>query len=67
MGEIFHQEAPNYGKTWIVHPMLVEITTDKISIDWEAQNYEWIKFEDAKNYKLLPGFDKVLKKLSTFF
>lgn len=63
VGEIFHQNAPKYRKTWIVHPILVEIDTDKISLDWEAQNYEWIRLAGVKRYKLLPGFDRVLKKL----
>jgi 8-oxo-dGTP pyrophosphatase MutT (NUDIX family) len=63
-GEIFHQAEPKYKKTWIVHPVLVEVTTDKIKLDWEARNYKWIKPEDAKKLKLLPGFNLVLKKLS---
>lgn len=62
-GEIFDQEASKYGKTWIVHPVLVEIKTDKIKLDWEAQHYKWIKPEEAKNLKLLPGFDEVIKRL----
>lgn len=62
--EIFHQEAPKYRKTWIVHPVLVEVDTDKIKLDWEAKNYKWIKIGDAKKLKLLPGFDQVLEKIS---
>lgn len=63
-GEIFDQEAPEYKKTWVVHPVLVEVDTDKITLNWEAKNYKWIMPTDAKSFKLLPGFDKVLKKLS---
>lgn len=63
LGEIFHQEAPEHKKTWIVHPVLVEVNTDKIIADWEAQNHKWIKFAEAKDYDLLPGFDTVLEKL----
>lgn len=62
--EIFHQEAPKYKKTWIVHPVLVEIATDKIKLDWEARNYRWVKFNEARKLKLLPGFDRVLEKVS---
>lgn len=64
LGDIFDQEAPQYKKIWIVHPVLVEITTDKIKLDWEARNYKWIKSAEAKRFKLLPGFDMVLKKVS---
>ncbi|MBI3638671.1 NUDIX domain-containing protein [Candidatus Wolfebacteria bacterium] len=65
LGEIFHQDEPKYKKTWIVHPVLVEIKTDKIKIklDWEAINYKWIRPNEVKKLKLLPGFDKVLERL----
>ena len=63
LGEIFDQEEPKYKKTWIVHPVLVEVATDKIKLDWEATDYQWLMFKEVKNLKLLPGFDKVLKHL----
>ena len=44
LGEIFDQEEPKYKKTWIVHPVLVEVKTDKIKLDWEAENYKWLTF-----------------------
>jgi len=49
LGNIFHQEEKKYKKTWIAHPILVEVKTDKIKLDWEAQNYCWIKFSEIKN------------------
>lgn len=64
LGKIFHQEAPKYGKTWIVHPILVEVATDKIKLDWEASGFKWVKPRDVKKLKLLPGFDRVLKYVS---
>lgn len=62
--EIFHQEALKYKKTWIVHPVLVEVSTDKIKLDWEARNYKWVRLSEAKKLKLLPGYNKVLEKIS---
>jgi len=64
LGEIFDQEAPKYKKIWIVHPVLVDVKTDKIKLDWEAENYRWLILSEAKKLKLLPGFDKVLDRLS---
>lgn len=64
LGEIFDQEAPEYKKTWVVHPVFVEVAADKIRLDWEAKNYRWVTLKEAKKLKLLPGFDKVLEKLS---
>ncbi|MDP1688822.1 MAG: NUDIX domain-containing protein [bacterium] len=64
LGEIFDQEEPNYKKTWVVHPVLVEVETDKIKLDWEAKNYKWLTLQEIKKLKLLPGFGGVLKRLS---
>lgn len=66
LGEIFHQEAPRYKKTWIVHPVLVEVGTDKVQLDWEARNYRWVKLSDARTLNLLPGFSQVLEKISSW-
>ena len=67
LGEIFDQEEKKYKKTWIVHPVLVEIKTDEIRIDWEAEDHKWISIKEVKEFRLLPGFDKVLKNLSKWF
>ena len=64
IGKIFDQEAPKYEKTWIVHPVLVKIKTNRIKLDWEAEDYKWIKPREANSFKLLPGFDLVLRNLS---
>lgn len=63
LGEVFDQEAPEYGKTWVVHPVLVEVKTDSIKLDWEAEEYRWLTFQETKNLKLLPGFEQVLEKV----
>ena len=59
-GPIFHQEEPEYEKTWIVHPVLVEVATDAVTLDWEASEYRWIDPLEAGALSLLPGFEKVL-------
>lgn len=64
LGEIFDQDAPKYKKTWVVHPVLVEVKTDKIKLDWESADYQWTSLAETKKLKLLPGFDNVLKRLS---
>ena len=62
-GIVFDQDAPKYKKTWIVHPVLIELKDDKIKLDWEAENYKWLKLKEIKKLRLLPGFDEVLKNL----
>lgn len=62
-GKVFEQEESSYDKTWLVHPVLVDVDTDNITLDWEAEKYKWIEVVEAKKYNLLPGFDKVLEVL----
>lgn len=64
LGNIFNQEERKYKKTWIVHPVLVRVNTEKVKLDWEAVQYKWINPQEAKKLKLLPGFKRVLKALS---
>ena len=60
LGTIFHQEEPEYKKTWIVHAVLVDVATDAVKLDWEAMEYYWIDPEETDTLDLLPGFEKVL-------
>lgn len=60
LGAIFDQEAPDIGKTWIVHPVLVEVKTDQVRLDWEAQGFRWVTPVEAKTLNLLSGFERVL-------
>lgn len=62
-GDIFEQEEQKYDKIWIVHPVLVEMGTDTIRLDWEAQHYQWVSLAEAKSFNLLPGFERVLENL----
>jgi len=62
-GQIFDQDDSKYKKTWIVHPVLVEVDTDRVTIDWESKKYQWVKPRDVTKLNLLPGFDQVLKAL----
>jgi uncharacterized protein len=64
LGEIFNQDELEYKKTWIVHPILAEVNTDKVKLDWEAQDYRWVSLNEIKSFKLMSGFDIVLMKLS---
>ena len=66
LGEIFDQEETKYKKTWIVHPVLVEVKTGQVKLDWEARNFKWATLAEVKKLKLLPGFDQVLAKLNNW-
>ena len=62
-GAIFEIDAPEYKKTWIVHPILVKVKTDEIKLDWEARRHRWTSLEEVKHLKLVPGFDSVLERM----
>ena len=64
VAEIFSQEEPKYKKNWIVYPVLVDISTNKIKLDWEALAHRWVSLKEAKRLKLLPGVEEVLRRLS---
>lgn len=62
-GEIFEAAEPKYKKVWIIFPVLAKVKTDRIELDWEAEEYRWIKLEDANKFDLTPSFKGVLKRL----
>ena len=60
VGGVLEQDAPQYDKTWIVHPVLVEVSTDKVTLDWEGQEYRWVAADEIKNLNCVPGFVEVV-------
>jgi ADP-ribose pyrophosphatase YjhB (NUDIX family) len=66
-GEVFVQEAPEYHKTWIVFPVRVEVTSDHLKLDWEAEKHKWVTLADVHSLDLLPGCDQVLAALFPSF
>lgn len=63
-GDVFVQDEPSYDKTWIVHPVLIHVATGMVRLDWEADEYAWVRLHDLWNFELLPGYDQVVR---TFF
>lgn len=64
LGQIFDVDEPSYNKTWIVHPVLVEVDAKDVTLDWEAKAHRWMSMEEAASLELLPGFDQVLRALA---
>ena len=62
-GTVFTQEDMKYGKTWIVHPVLVKVSADTIVPNWEIEDYKWIDPEEVESFELVPGFEKVVSGL----
>lgn len=63
LGPIFHDDAPDYNKTWIIHPVRVRISGDIADIDWEAESYTWIAPDQIVGYDIIPSFATVLSQI----
>ncbi len=48
-------------KTWIVHPMLVRVRTDRVRLDWEASEHRWIRPEELESLVCTPGLDRIFR------
>ncbi len=64
-GEPFEREDEEHGKMWIVHPVLAEIATDEVTLGGGGEeNFAWVEPEEARQYELVPDFEKVLDAFS---
>ncbi|MCR4279895.1 MAG: HD domain-containing protein [Candidatus Komeilibacteria bacterium] len=61
VGASFRVSDDTMDKIWDVHPILVEIDSDEIHLDREAQAYDWFTPAQALAKGLVPGFDRVIK------
>jgi len=62
-GSIIEYEDSAYKKTWLIHPVLVDINTNDIKIGWGAKEFKWVSPTELDDFELLPGFDKVVETL----
>jgi hypothetical protein len=59
-GTVLLQEAPEYGKSWLVVPILVHVRDRRYRLDWESQAAGWFTMIEALSLPLLPGVDAVI-------
>jgi ADP-ribose pyrophosphatase YjhB (NUDIX family) len=62
--EVIEEEDEEYDKTWLFHPVLVTVGTDRIDLNWEGEQYEWVDPADVHDFDLIPNFDKILDAFS---
>lgn len=63
-GQVLLQEAPDYGKTWLVVPVLAHVTAAEFRLDWEVQRAAWFELSDVYKLDLLPGFRQVIDQFA---
>jgi 8-oxo-dGTP pyrophosphatase MutT (NUDIX family) len=61
--EPIEMKSERYDKAFIVSPMLVEVKTDKVKLNWEAQDFEWVKPEEIEKFDVLEGFLEIVKSV----
>ena len=49
--------------TWVVHPFYFLAITNMINLDWEHDQYEWIKPEQIENYDTVPRLKEALDRV----
>jgi 8-oxo-dGTP pyrophosphatase MutT (NUDIX family) len=59
-GVVLLQEAPQYGKSWLVVSVLVYVRDQRYRLDWESQAADWFSMTEAMRLRLLPGFEAVI-------
>ena len=45
---------------WLIHPFLFSTQDPKITLNWENQEYKWIKPSELVQYQTVPSLEKVL-------
>ncbi len=64
MGSPYEFFDPDEQKTWLVHPLLVELKQrPEIKLDWEHTEFTWIFPEELMTYDTVPKLDESLKRV----
>jgi len=65
IGEPYKFTDTKTNKTWIVHPVLIELDTEpEIKLNWEHTEYKWINPKELKNFDIVPKLEKSLENAS---
>jgi len=63
-GEPYKFKDKEINKTWIIHPVLVELKrAPEIKLDWEHVEYKWLEPEDVKNFDIVPRLEESLRRV----
>lgn len=63
-GEPYKSKDDIVGKTWLIYPVLVELSRKpEIKMDWEHTEYRWIRPDEVGEFDTVHDFLKSLGKL----
>lgn len=61
------QSQPVYardgGTLWKVHPFLIEVESEQVSINWEHEEFRWIDPGEIGKYQTVPRLNRVIESL----
>jgi uncharacterized protein len=55
--------ARDGGTIWKVHPFLVELESEQVSLDWEHDEYRWIAPAELSKFQTVPRLEEVVTSL----
>ena len=62
-GRFYEFTDDEVNKTWIVHPVLVELKSKpEIKLDWEHIEYKWIEPKELQKFDIVPKLEKSLER-----
>jgi len=50
-------------RRWVIHPFLFDVSTDKLTLDWEHEGCRWIEPGEVKNLNTVPGLYDALTEV----
>ncbi|MGI0101933.1 MAG: NUDIX domain-containing protein [Nitrosotalea sp.] len=57
-------DSPQYANhEWLIFPFLFSVQDPIITLNWENQEYGWIRPSELSQYQTVPSLDKVLASL----
>lgn len=64
LGTSYEFFDPRVKKTWLVHPVLVELKQKPdIKLDWENTEYKWIYPKDLLRFDIVPLLEESLRRV----
>ena len=59
-GQVILVSTSQYMDRWEVHPFLFDVYDDTVHLNWENEEYRWIKPENITKYDTVPKLDEML-------
>ena len=62
-GEPIEFYDPGETQRWCVHPFLFSTCTNKVTLDWEHDDYAWVSATQLDNYNTVPKLKETVQQL----